>query len=65
MGVLVLYERFVPKHPLLPLTSLGKRTNIAVFVGTMIHGYINFGILYYLPLYFQVNLPPCVSNCDS
>lgn len=53
----MMFEHYVPAHPVVPLTLLGNRTACAAFLGTLMMGIIQFGLLYYLPLYYQV----CVS----
>lgn len=49
------YEHYIPKSPILPLVLLKNRTNLAVFTGTLFMGIIQYGLLYYLPLYYQLS----------
>jgi hypothetical protein len=57
-GLLVwlVYEKSIPKAPLLPLAVLGNLTLLSSFLGTFLMGIAQFGLLYYLPLYYQVIL---------
>lgn len=71
------YEYFVPKSPILPLVLLKNRTNLAVFTGTLFMGIIQYGLLYYLPLYYQLSkgysplisgvalLPQCILSSST
>ncbi|KAI9728084.1 MAG: hypothetical protein M1834_007800 [Cirrosporium novae-zelandiae] len=49
----VLYELRMAKSPLIPLKIFGDRTAGPSFFGTFIHGAVQFGLLYFLPLYYQ------------
>ncbi|KAF2168725.1 hypothetical protein M409DRAFT_65147 [Zasmidium cellare ATCC 36951] len=49
------YEHYVPTSPILPLVLLGNRTNLALFTGTIFMGIIQYGLVYYLPLYYQLS----------
>lgn len=49
-----LYELRVPTYPMVPLIILHNRTAAAAFLGTFLMGIVNFGLLYYLPLYYQI-----------
>lgn len=49
------FEHTIPAAPILPLVILRNRTACAAFLGTLITGYIQFGLLYYLPLYYQIS----------
>ena len=48
------YEYSVPNHPILPLTILSDRTAAICFAGTFLMGIVQFGLLFFLPLYYQV-----------
>ena len=49
----VAYEEYVAKEPLIPLVIFKNRTNLASYLGTVLHGIILWCILYYLPLYYE------------
>lgn len=50
----LLYESSVPEAPILPIVVLKNRTAIIAYLGTFCCGLIQFALLYYLPLYYQV-----------
>jgi hypothetical protein len=52
----LIYEYYVPSMPMLPVAILHDRTAIVSFLGTLLVGTVQFGLLYYLPLYFQVSI---------
>lgn len=52
--VFVIYEAKVPSFPVIPLTVLYNQTAASAFLGTLVLGVVQFGLLYYLPLYYQV-----------
>ena len=54
----LVYERVVPARPILPLTILNNRTAAICFIGTLLMGIVQFGQLYFLPLYYQVRKEP-------
>ncbi|RDI78683.1 hypothetical protein Vi05172_g11253 [Venturia inaequalis] len=43
-------------NPMIPLVVLNDRTAAISYFGNLVHGLAQFGILYYLPLYYQVAL---------
>lgn len=47
----VMYETYVPKIPLIPLSIFGSRTAAVNYIGTLVHGMVLWCLLYYLPLY--------------
>lgn len=51
----LVWEYYVPDSPIVPLSIIGNRTAAAAFTGTLIMGIVQFGLLYYLPLYYQVS----------
>ena len=51
--VFVLYEIYVVKTPLIPLSIFGSRTAAVNYFGTMVHGIVLWCLLYYLPLYYE------------
>lgn len=73
----VFYEHYIPKYPILPLVLLKNRTNLAVLTGTLFMGIIQYGLLYYLPLYYQLSkgysplisgvalLPQCILSSST
>jgi hypothetical protein len=52
----LLYSHLTPLSPLLPLSVLANSTLLASFLGTLLMGLAQFGLLYYLPLYYQLIL---------
>lgn len=49
----VMYETYVPKLPLIPLSIFSSRTAAVNYIGTLIHGMVLWCVLYYLPLYYE------------
>ncbi|KAK4691141.1 hypothetical protein P7C71_g5797, partial [Lecanoromycetidae sp. Uapishka_2] len=49
----VVFEEYVAKEPLIRLDVFKNRTAAASYFQTTIHGIILWGILYYLPLYYE------------
>ncbi|KAK5690109.1 hypothetical protein LTR17_026061 [Elasticomyces elasticus] len=49
----VWYEHKVAIQPMVHLVILNKRTAVISYLGTFLVGFIQFGLLYYLPLYYQ------------
>lgn len=49
----VMYETYVPKVPLIPLSIFSSRTAAVNYIGTLIHGMFLWCLLYYLPLYYE------------
>ena len=47
------YDSYVVKTPLIPLGILSNRTAAVSYIGTLIHGIVLWGLLYYLPLYYE------------
>ncbi|THX75890.1 putative major facilitator superfamily transporter [Aureobasidium pullulans] len=52
-ALFLLYECKVPKYPIMDLSFLNSRTNIATLSTAFIHGLVFISGTYYLPLYFQ------------
>ena len=48
-----IYDSYVVKTPLIPLGILNNRTAAVNYVGTLVHGIVLWGLLYYLPLYYE------------
>ncbi|MCJ1226433.1 hypothetical protein MMC12_003085 [Toensbergia leucococca] len=51
--VFVVYEEHFAAEPLIRLTIFKNRTAAVSYLGTVIHGMVLWGILYYLPLYYE------------
>jgi MFS family permease len=49
----VVYEEYVPSEPLIRMTVFKNRTAAAVFLQNFIHGIVLWGVLFYMPLYYQ------------
>ncbi|KAK4889193.1 hypothetical protein LTR27_011951 [Elasticomyces elasticus] len=49
----VCYEHKVAIQPMVHLVILNNRTAVISYLGTFLVGFIQFGLLYYLPLYYQ------------
>ncbi|KAF8250950.1 MFS general substrate transporter [Wilcoxina mikolae CBS 423.85] len=49
----IAWEIYGAKEPLITLRVFMNRTAAASYIGTVMHGIILWGILYYLPLYFE------------
>ena len=60
----VLYSTYISPEPLIRRSLFNTPTAITAFVGTLLHGLIVWGILYYMPLYFEVakNYSPILSG---
>jgi hypothetical protein len=59
LGSLVLifflvYSYCLSEHPLIPAIVLKEKTAAITYFGTFLHGLIQFALLYYLPLYFEL-----------
>lgn len=48
-----IYESYVVKTPRIPLGIFSNRTAAVDYIGTLVHGIALWGILYYLPLYYE------------
>ena len=48
-----IYDSYVVKTPLIPLGILNNRTAAVNYIGTLVHGIVLWGLLYYLPLYYE------------
>lgn len=55
LGGWVIFEHLVPTNPILPLAILNNRTAVLSYAGTFFLGLIQFGMQYYLPLFYQVS----------
>jgi len=52
----LLYSMFLRKQPMIPLSIMANRTAALHYLGNLVHGIVQFGGLYYLPLYYQTVL---------
>lgn len=50
------YSLLVPLNPMIPLSIMANRTAALHYLGNLVHGIVQFGGLYYLPLYYQTVL---------
>jgi len=48
-----LYSELLSKNPIIPLRIITNRTAAINYFGMFIHGFVQFGITFYLPLYYQ------------
>ncbi|KAF3916766.1 hypothetical protein ABW20_dc0107863 [Dactylellina cionopaga] len=48
----IFYEKYVAADPLIKMGVFGQRTAAVSYAGTVMHGVILWGLLYYLPLYY-------------
>ena len=51
--VFFIYDSYVVKTPLIPFSILNNRTAAVNYIGTIVHGIVLWGLLYYLPLYYE------------
>jgi hypothetical protein len=60
----VLYSTYISPEPLMRRSLFNTPTAITAFAGTLLHGLIVWGLLYYMPLYFEVakNYGPILSG---
>jgi hypothetical protein len=60
----VLYSTYISPEPLIRRSLFNTPTAITAFAGTLLHGLIVWGLLYYMPLYFEVakNYGPILSG---
>lgn len=49
----VVYERYGPKQPLVPLDIFYQRTGLVNYFGTFIQGVVLWCMVYYLPFYYE------------
>eukprot|EP01132_Coremiostelium_polycephalum_P004740 gene4740-5916_t len=52
--VFVINEIFFTKHPIIPMILFTNRNYIICSLGSFFLGFIMFGVIYYIPLYFQI-----------
>lgn len=50
----LVFEAYIPAAPIIPLSIFRHRTTCLAFAGTFALGIIQFGLVFYLPLYYQV-----------
>lgn len=50
----LVYEGFVPTNPIMPLSILSDRTVAIAFASTFVTGLCQYGVVFYLPLYYQI-----------
>jgi len=48
-----LYSELPSKNPIIPLRIMSNRTAAINYYGMFVHGFIRFGVTYYMPLYYQ------------
>lgn len=53
MAGFAVYEAFVPIDPIVPLVLFSNRTLSISYFGCFIHGMCLWGIVYYIPLYYE------------
>ena len=62
----LVYEYHIPSTPMLPLAILNDRTAVIGFIATLLMGIVQFSLLYFLPLYYEVCLAlkcsPTIAN---
>lgn len=58
MGMLTwfAYSFLISARPMIPLSIMANRTAALHYLGNLVHGIVQFGGLYYLPLYYQTVL---------
>ncbi|PGG96506.1 hypothetical protein AJ79_09566 [Helicocarpus griseus UAMH5409] len=49
----ILYEMYMAVDPLIPIPVFDSRTAIVAYIGTALHGFVLWCLLYYMPLYFE------------
>ncbi|OJD33107.1 mfs multidrug transporter [Diplodia corticola] len=56
----LLWSSYVASHPILPGSLFASRTSLVTYLSFVIHGMVQWGILFYMPLYFEgaKNLSP-------
>jgi len=47
------YSHWITDRPMIPFKILDNRTALISYFGNLVQGLCQFGILYYLPLYYQ------------
>jgi hypothetical protein len=52
--IFLVYSYCISAHPLIPAVVIKERTAAITYFGTFLQGVIQFALLYYLPLYFEV-----------
>jgi len=53
LGSWVVYEEMVAQTPMVPMEIMRNQTAVVYYISTVVHGIAYFGMLYYLPLYYQ------------
>ena len=51
--IFIIYETYIAKNPLIPLSIFRTRTAAVNYIGTLVHGICLWCGLYYLPLYYE------------
>lgn len=49
----IVYEKYVPVEPMIPLSIFNNRSAAVTYIGTVLHGMVLWCILYYIPLYYE------------
>ena len=65
MVAFMLIERSFVKYPTVPFDILAHRNAILGYFATFLHSVAVLGVIYWLPVYFQVRLCTCDSSARS
>ncbi|GBE77394.1 Efflux pump FUS6 [Sparassis crispa] len=67
LGVFLLYEAMLAKHPIVPFSLMSTRTGLSGYVQAFILALCLTGVVYYFPIYFQAckSAGPIASGVDS
>ncbi|TBU29033.1 major facilitator superfamily domain-containing protein [Dichomitus squalens] len=67
MGLFLLYEARIARHPMVPFIILSNRTSFSGYLQTFINPIVMLSVIYYLPTYFQAckGASPLISGVDT
>ncbi|KAF2078531.1 hypothetical protein CYY_000156 [Polysphondylium violaceum] len=54
VGIFIINEKFFAAYPVIPLGLFTNRNYIICSISSFLLGFIMFGVIYYIPLYFQM-----------
>ncbi|KYQ93386.1 major facilitator superfamily protein [Tieghemostelium lacteum] len=54
LSIFIIAEKFLTKNPIIPLVLFKNRNYVLCSMGSFLLGFIMFGVIYYIPLYFQM-----------
>ncbi|KAH7043904.1 putative MFS multidrug transporter [Macrophomina phaseolina] len=64
MVLFILWSKYMAGNPVLPSSLFRSRTSLCTYLGLVVHGMVQWGILFYMPMYFEAakNMSPIGSG---